>query len=117
MRSSGDSINYQAVSALRDKALGSPSATLGFDFANASQSLQQFSADETEASSLKWKRDKFDNQFVKYIHKYFIANKSQKLDEGAYRDLHFMTNKYLELVGSVEFNSYMQQTLNQKLGL
>ena len=28
-----------------------------------------------------------------------------------------MTNKYLELLGSVEFNSYMQTTLNKKLGL
>ena len=39
------------------------------------------------------------------------------LEESAYRDLHFMTNKYLELLGSVEFNSYMQKTLNNKLGL
>lgn len=28
-----------------------------------------------------------------------------------------MTTKYLELVGSVEFNSYMQSVLNKKLGL
>ena len=28
-----------------------------------------------------------------------------------------MTTKYLELIGSVEFNSYMQKTLNKKLDL
>ena len=28
-----------------------------------------------------------------------------------------MTTKYIELVGSVEFNSYMQNVLNNKLGL
>ena len=28
-----------------------------------------------------------------------------------------MTNKYLELLGSVEFNTYMQQTINKKLAL
>ncbi len=39
------------------------------------------------------------------------------LEEAAYKDLHFMTKKYLELLGSVEFNSYMQQVLNTKLNL
>ncbi len=39
------------------------------------------------------------------------------LEENAYRDLHFMTTKYLELVGSVEFNSYMQNVINKKLNL
>ncbi len=77
MRAAGDLVNYAAVAALRDKVLGSPSATLGFDFVNASQSLQQFSSEEADPASLKWKRDKFDNQFVKYIHKYFIVNKNQ----------------------------------------
>lgn len=31
--------------------------------------------------------------------------------------MHFMTSKYLELVGSVEFNSYMLKVINQKLSL
>jgi hypothetical protein len=68
----------------------------------------------------RWKRDKFDNTFAKYIHKYFINQKSKgrvSLEESAYRDIHFMTNKYLELLGSVEFNSYMQNVINQKLNL
>lgn len=68
----------------------------------------------------KWKREKFDNQFAKYIHRYFISKNAtgrQSLEENAYRDLHFMTTKYLELVGSVEFNTYMQTVINKKLNL
>ena len=28
-----------------------------------------------------------------------------------------MTNKYIELLGSVEFNTYLQSVINQKLNL
>jgi hypothetical protein len=68
----------------------------------------------------KWRKDKFDSIFAKYIHKYFLGKKSKgikMLDENAYKDLHFMTTRYLELIGSVGFNTYMQQVLNNKLGL
>ena len=70
----------------------------------------------------RWKRDKFDANFAKYIHKYFINQKTKgrsasSLEESAYKDLNFMTNKYLELLGSVEFNAYMQNVLNNKLKL
>lgn len=49
--------------------------------------------------------------FSVFLLYYFMAKgasgKSHQLEEAAYKDLHFMTTKYLELVGSVEFNSYM----------
>ena len=63
----------------------------------------------------KWKREKFDTTFAKYIHRYFLGQKAKgklSLDENAYKDLHFMTHKYIELIGSVEFNTYLQQTIN-----
>lgn len=92
------------------------------DIQDAAQNLKAFiEAQRGDSEELRrWRRDKFDNQFAKYIHKYFIAkNASGKmgLEENAYRDLHFMTTKYLELVGSVEFNSYMQSVINKKLNL
>jgi len=96
--------------------------TDGQDIQNASQSLKGFiEASKGDNEELrKWKRDKFDNQFAKHIHKYFIARKASgknQLEEAAYKDLHFMTTKYLDLIGSVEFNSYMQNVINKKLNL
>ena len=98
------------------------SATIVDDIKKAANDIAPFvEAAKGENEELqKWRRDKFDNYFAKYIHRYFINKKSSgrvTLEETAYRDLHFMTNKYLELLGSVEFNSYMQTTLNKKLGL
>jgi len=92
------------------------------DIQEAAQSIKPFlDVAKGESEELrKWKRDKFDNQFAKYIHKYFISRKASAknfLEETAYKDLHFMTTKYLELIGSVEFNSYMQKTLNKQLDL
>ena len=92
------------------------------DLSAASQNLKGFiEAAKGESEELrKWKREKFDNQFAKHIHKYFIARKASGkhyLEEAAYKDLHFMTSKYLDLVGSVEFNSYMQGVVNKKLNL
>jgi len=39
------------------------------------------------------------------------------MHENAYKDLHFMTTKYIELIGSVEFNAYLQSVINTKLNL
>lgn len=39
------------------------------------------------------------------------------MHENAYKDLHFMTTKYIELIGSVEFNAYLQSVINTKLKL
>jgi len=39
------------------------------------------------------------------------------MHEHAYKDLHFMTTKYIELIGSVEFNAYLQGVINTKLNL
>ena len=115
-----DTISNQGVKGMRD---GTPvSATLVEDIRKAANDIAPFvEAAKGENEELqKWRRDKFDSNFAKYIHRYFINQKSTgrvTLEESAYRDLHFMTNKYLELLGSVEFNSYMQKTLNSKLGL
>jgi hypothetical protein len=67
----------------------------------------------------KWKREKFDISFAKYIHRYLIAqkNRSAPISEQAFKDLHYMTNKYLELLGSEQFNAYMLNVINDKLGL
>jgi hypothetical protein len=88
------------------------SATLVDDISKAASDLESFieASKGTNEELQKWRRDKFDSTFAKYIHKYFINQKSKGrvyLEEAAYKDLHFMTNKYLELLGSVEFNSYM----------
>ena len=87
------------------------SATLVEDISRAAGELESFiEAGAAGEEAQRWKRDKFDNTFAKYIHKYFISQKSKGrvyLEEAAYKDLHFMTNKYLELLGSVEFNTYM----------
>jgi hypothetical protein len=96
--------------------------TGGQDIQEAASSLKSFiEAQKGDNEELRrWKREKFDNQFAKYIHKYFISRNATgktQLEEAAYKDLHFMTTKYLELVGSVEFNSYMQSVLNKKLNL
>jgi len=96
--------------------------TEGNDVQSAASSIKGFvEAAKGENEELRrWKREKFDNQFAKYIHKYFIARKSSgkhQLEEAAYKDLHFMTMKYLDLVGSVEFNTYMQNVLNKRLNL
>lgn len=45
------------------------------------------------------------------------ASGKNQLEEAAYKDLHFMTTKYLDLIGSVEFNTYMQNVINKKLNL
>jgi hypothetical protein len=104
-----ETINYQAIKGMRS---GEP-VTGAQDIQEAALALKAFiEAQRGDNEELrKWKRDKFDNQFAKYIHKYFMAKgasgKPHQLEEAAYKDLHFMTTKYLELVGSVEFNSYM----------
>ena len=115
-----DQVNQQAVKQMRDGTV--VSGSLAEDIQKAANTIQPFiEAAKSEGEELmKWKRDKFDATFAKYIHRYFISQKSRgrvTLEESAFRDLHFMTNKYLELLGSVEFNSYMQTTLNKKLGL
>ena len=102
--------------------LGEAAVVDAQDLSAASQNLKSFiEAAKGESEELrKWKREKFDNQFAKHIHKYFIARKASgkhHLEEAAYKDLHFMTSKYLDLVGSVEFNSYMQGVVNKKLNL
>jgi hypothetical protein len=98
------------------------SATLVDDISKAASDLESFieASKGTNEELQKWRRDKFDSTFAKYIHKYFINQKSKGrvyLEEAAYKDLHFMTNKYLELLGSVEFNTYMQTVINKNLGL
>jgi hypothetical protein len=105
-----DTISNQGIKNMRDGTL--VSATLVDDIRKAANDIAPFvEAAKGETEELqKWRRDKFDSNFAKYIHKYFINQKSTgrvTLEESAYRDLHFMTNKYLELLGSVEFNSYM----------
>jgi hypothetical protein len=57
---------------------------------------------------------------MKFVHKYFLGQQAKgkkNLDENSYKDLHYMTTKYIELIGSVEFSSYLQNVLNNKLGL
>ena len=98
------------------------SGTLFDDINKAASNLESFidAAKGTNEELQKWKRDKFDATFAKYIHRYFINQKSKgrvHLEEAAYKDLHFMTNKYLELLGSVEFNTYMQTVINKNLNL
>ena len=39
------------------------------------------------------------------------------MEEFVFKDLHYLTNKYLENLGSVEFNKYMLDTFNSKLNL
>jgi hypothetical protein len=116
-----DVINLTAVNEMRDPKYFANS-TISQDISSAYKNLKPFlDAKKGDQEDLqKWRREKFDSMFAKYIHRYFISQKAKNrvtLEEAAYRDLHFMTNKYLELIGSVEFNTYMQQILNTKLGL
>lgn len=58
--------------------------------------------------------------FLINTQKYLLNLKAQgitKLDSNVYKDLNSMTKKYIELLGSVEFNKYMQNVLFEKLKL
>lgn len=108
-----DAISHQAIRSLRDGVFSNRvNPSLQNEISNAASDLQSFvEAQKGESDDLiKWKRDKFDNQQVRYIHRFLIAQRAKgktQIDEQAYRDLHFSTTKYLELLGSVEFNAYM----------
>lgn len=118
-----ETVNQAAISGMRDPKTPA-SATLQEDLQKLTENLKPFvdaQKGESGEELAKWKRDKFDAQFAKYIHKYFLNQKAKGratlLEESAFKDLHFMTNKYLELLGSVEFNTYMQSVLTTKLSL
>lgn len=106
---------------MRDpKISDSVNASLAQDINNTYHSLKPFidaAKNESIEELNKWKRDKYDQQFAKYIHRYFLNQKAKgkvSLDENVYKDLNFMTNKYIELMGTVEFNRYLQDTINTK---
>jgi hypothetical protein len=107
-----DRINHSAIASLRTGATHENVDTV---FQTAASSLEQFQAED----GLQWRREKFDATFAKYIHKYFLSaqKKPKQMHENAYKDLHFMTTKYIELIGSVEFNAYLQSVINTKLNL
>lgn len=115
---------------LRDGLLSKQvSPTLQQEISQALQAIQPFldAKDPAKVEQIgdlqKWKREKFDNTFGRYIHRYLLSLrtktgfKANHLEEFVYRDLHFLTTKYLELLGSVEFNAYMTSVLNQRLNL
>lgn len=125
-----EQVSHAAVAWLRDGALSAQvSATLQQDISHAVQNMQPF-VDAKDASKIagieelhKWKREKFDNAFGRYIHRYLLSLrtktgfKANHLEEFVYRDLHYLTTKYLELLGSVDFNGYLQSVINQRLNL
>lgn len=106
-------INHSAIASLRTGATHENVDTV---FQTAASSLEQFQPEE----GLQWRREKFDTTFAKYIHKYFLSSQkksAKQMHEHAYKDLHFMTTKYIELIGSVDFNAYLQSVINTKLNL
>ena len=119
-----DHINNAVVKRMRDGVLSSQaSETINQDFSTAVRSLQQFidaARGEGSTELQEWNRGKFDVQFAKYIHKYFLIRKQKgikALEENAYSDIHYMMNKYIEMIGSNEFGLYLKRFLQTKLQL
>lgn len=106
-----EAVNHAAIASLRT---GQSHAHVDTVFQGAAASLEQLKPTEED---LHWRRDKFDASFAKYIHKYLSGLQKKPLPEQAYKDLHFMTTKYVELIGSVEFNAYLQGVLSTTLNL
>ena len=68
-----DQINNQAIKNMRDGS--TVSATIVDDINKAAGDIAPFveAAKGTNEELSKWRRDKFDSTFAKYIHKYFLA--------------------------------------------
>lgn len=88
------------------------------EFDKAGANLGQISHAQTD-KTLEWKRDKFDLEHAKFIQRYLVSQKrdSNSIDPHVFRDLNFITNKYIESLGSNEFNALLNSVLNEKLKL